>query len=452
MPPVIEAVSVGRRYRHGITESGPLTWRKLVSSRRPTRGLHPVWALRDVSFSVDGGRSLGLVGPNGAGKSTLLRLIGGVGLPDEGCLEVRGRVAALFELGQDFHPELTGRDNAITAGVVAGFSRKEMLERLPSVVEYAGLERFIDSPLRIYSSGMKARLAFAVAIHTAPDVLLVDEALAVGDVGFQRRCHESMRALRAAGVTIIVASHSVQEVRALCDDVLWLQAGRVVATGSPDEVLRRYEETTSRRTELLTPHHGDDLLTPQGLRLELHKNRFGTQEATIDAVRLLDPYCEDGSATQAGSSLRVEVLASIPEHCRPAAISLKLCRRVDGVTCLDTSTTVCTGRELVRVVADIDRLDLSPGFYSFDVGLFSGDWGRTYDFHKEAYELEVRGNGPVDAVWAPPVGWTVEDASARRASAGGLTTEASEGLSLARYAGGGPRSGSEPRSHPGERL
>jgi lipopolysaccharide transport system ATP-binding protein len=414
VPPVIEALSLGRRYRRGISQSGPLTWRKLLSNRGPRRGLHPVWALRDVSFSVEAGSSLGLVGPNGAGKSTLLRLIGGIGLPDEGSLEVRGRVAALFELGQDFHPELTGRDNAITAGVIAGFSRKDMLQRLPRVIEYADLGRFIDSPVRIYSSGMKARLAFAVAIHTAPDVLLVDEALAVGDAGFQRRCQESMRELRAAGVTILVASHSVQEVRALCDDVLWLQAGRVIASGTPDEVLRLYEEITARQTKLLTPSHGEDVRTPQGVRLELHANRFGTQEARIEAVRLLDPLGADGSAARTGSPLRVEVVASVPERLQPAAISLKLIRRSDGLTFLDTSTVVSTGADLVRVAADFERLDLAPGLYSFDVGLFSGDWDRTYDFHKGAYELNVTGSGPPDAIWAPPIGWTVQDASVSR--------------------------------------
>lgn len=412
MPPVIEAVSVGRRYRHGVSPSGPLTWRKLLSNRGPRRGLQPVWALREVSFSVEAGRSLGLVGPNGAGKSTLLRLIGGIGRPDEGRLEVNGRVAALFELGQDFHPELTGRANAITAGVIAGFTRKEMLQRLPAVMEYADLGRFIDSPLRIYSSGMKARLAFAVAIHTDPDVLLVDEALAVGDVGFQRRCLESMRGLRAAGVTIVVASHSVDEVRAICDHVMWLQAGSVVTSGPPDEVIRRYEEITARRTELLTPHHGDGTPTAQGVRLELHKNRFGTQEARIDSVRLLGPWPEDHSAGLTGSPLRVEVLASVPEHLQPAALSVKLIRRRDGLMCLDTSTTVSASTDLVRVTAGIERLDLSPGEYSFDVGLFSEDWDRTYDFHKAAYELQVTGPGPAGALWAPPVGWTVEDASA----------------------------------------
>lgn len=412
MPAVIEADSLGRRYRHGISNSGPLTWKKLLSNRWPRRGTQPLWALRDVTFSVGSGRSLGLVGPNGAGKSTLLKLIGGIGLPDEGTLAVRGRVAALFELGQDFHPELSGRDNALAAGVVAGLTRKEMLARLPDVIEYAGLARFIDSPLRIYSSGMRARLAFAVAIHTDPEVLLVDEALAVGDVGFQRRCRDSMRDLRAAGVTIVVASHSVEEVRALCDEVLWLRAGRAVASGTPDEVLQRYEQITTQETELLTPQHGEASHTPQGVLLELRRNRFGTQEASIEVVRLLGAFDLEHPAVPSGSPLRVEVVASIPEHLQPAAISLKLVRQADGLVCLDSSTTATAGSGQVTMRADIERLDLTPALYSFDVGLYSADWDRTYDFHKAAYDLQVTGGGPSSAVWAPPVSWMAGETSA----------------------------------------
>jgi hypothetical protein len=242
--------------------------------------------------------------------------------------------------------------------------------------------------------------------------LLVDEVLAVGDVGFQRRCRERMGDLRAAGVTIVVASHSVEEVRALCDDVLWLRAGRVVASGSPDEVLDRYEEITARQTRLLTPQQGDELHTPSGVPLELHRNRFGTQEATIDAVHLIDLFGQDCSAVPVGSPIRVDVLASIPAHLKPAAVSVKLIRRRDGVVCLDTSTTAASETGLVRMTADLERLDLAPGLYSFDVGLFSADWDRTYDFHKAAYELHVTGGDPSGAVWAPPVAWTVSDVSA----------------------------------------
>jgi lipopolysaccharide transport system ATP-binding protein len=409
---MIEARDLGRRYRHGVAESGPLTWKKLLSKRGRRGDLLPVWALRHLDFDVHTGQSLGLVGPNGAGKSTLLKLIGAIGLPDEGQLRVRGRVAALFELGQDFHPDLTGRDNIRTAGLIAGFARREVQRRLPDVIEFAGLGPFIDSPLRVYSSGMKARLAFAVAIHNEPDILLVDEVLAVGDVGFQRRCAERIGTLRAAGVTIVVASHSVDEVRSLCDEVMWLRGGRVVATGPPDQVLQRYTEATTQETRLLTPAPAQ-AGTPRDSHLGLHENRFGTQEATIDSFRILDSRGQERAEFPTEAALHLEIVGSVPVALQPVNISVRVIRRRDGVGCLDSSTRVMSTSAEIRVTADIERVDLAPGDYGVDVGLYSHDWDRTLDFHTGAYSLKVVGAGPTDAIWAPPVGWAVRDARAR---------------------------------------
>ena len=407
MESVVEAVDVGRRYRHGVTGSEPLTWKKLLSNRRPNRSLEPIWALRHVDFSLSSGRSLGLVGPNGAGKSSMLQLLGGIGLPDEGKIKVKGRVSALFDLGQDFHPELTGRDNARIAGVIAGLTRREVQRRMPEIIDFAGLGRFIDSPLRVYSTGMKARLAFAVAIHTEPEILLVDEVLAVGDIGFQRRCHQRIRDLRGSGVTIVVASHSVDEVRSLCDEVLWLRGGRVIATGPPDDVLDRYSEVTSEETRLLTPLSTDDSRRAGDVRLDLHENRFGTQEATIDSFRILDCWGVERSSMPTSASIRVEIAARVPLEFQQVNFSVKLGRRRDGLVCLDTSTQVAPATGSTVAIAEIGRLDLAPGDYAFDVGLYTEDWDRTLDFHKAAYRLQVTGPGPADAVMAPPVDWTV---------------------------------------------
>ena len=411
MASAVEAVDVGRRYRHGIACEEPLTWRSLLSNRRPNRRLQPIWALRHVDFALPWGSSLGLVGPNGAGKSTLLKLLGGIGLPDEGQVRVNGRVSALFDIGQDFHPDLSGRDNARIAGVIAGFTRKEIQRRLPGIIEFAGLGRFIDSPLRVYSAGMKARLAFAVAIHTEPEVLLVDEVLAVGDIGFQRQCTQRIRELRGAGVTIVVASHSVDEVRSLCDEVLWLRGGRVIASGSPDEVLQRYVDTTSEETRLLTPVSTDDYIAHEGVRLDLHENRFGTQEATVDRVWILDCQGQVKGPVQTSTSLRIEIIASVPPGIGGVNVSIKLLRRRDGLVCVDTSSHVTPEAGTIRTVAEIERLDLAPGDYAFDVGLYTEDWDRTLDLHKGAYHLEVTGGGPTDSVLVPPVAWTTPDGS-----------------------------------------
>lgn len=218
------------------------------------RRLAPVerfWALRDVNFSVAAGRMLGVVGANGAGKSTLLRLIGGVGRPNEGTVEVRGRIGALLELGAGFHPDLTGRDNVFISGVISGLTRREVSQKFESIVAFAELEESIDSPLHTYSSGMQMRLGFAVAVHVEPEILLIDEVLAVGDQYFQRKCLSRIGEFKKKGCTIILVSHDAGIIRELCDEALWLRAGRLMSYGDPETVVREYgkevEEESGRR-------------------------------------------------------------------------------------------------------------------------------------------------------------------------------------------------------------
>jgi lipopolysaccharide transport system ATP-binding protein len=198
------------------------------------------WALRDVSFSVAPGRMLGIVGANGSGKSTLLRLIGGVERPDEGSVKIHGKSCAFLDLGVGFHGDLTGRENVFISGVVSGLTRAEVAERFDSIVAFAELEEFIDGPLRTYSTGMQMRLAFAVAVHVQPEILLIDEALTVGDLPFQRKCFERIAYFKAEGCTLVLVSHSTEAIREFCDEALWLHAGRLRAYGSPDTVVEQY--------------------------------------------------------------------------------------------------------------------------------------------------------------------------------------------------------------------
>lgn len=199
-------------------------------------------ALRDVSFSVAPGSVLGVIGANGSGKSTLLRLIGGVGRPDEGHVEVTGTIGALLDLGVGFHPDLTGRENVFVNGVISGLTRREVAKQFDSIVAFAELESFIDNPIRTYSSGMQMRLGFAVAIHARPEILLIDEILSVGDHSFQRKCFERIAQFRAEGCTIILVSHDTGAIRSFCDEALWLNSGRLVLQGRPDVVVNRYIE------------------------------------------------------------------------------------------------------------------------------------------------------------------------------------------------------------------
>jgi lipopolysaccharide transport system ATP-binding protein len=199
-------------------------------------------ALNDVSFEIKQGESLGLIGPNGSGKSTTLALIAGVLKPQVGKVEVRGRIAPLLELGAGFHPELTGRENILLNGILLGLTRREVLAKMEEIVAFSELESFIDQPIRTYSSGMYARLGFSVAAHLDPEILLIDEVLAVGDLGFQAKCREKLDDFKRRQVTIVLVSHSVGEIRGFCDRVIWLNNGRIAADGQPGVVISRFEE------------------------------------------------------------------------------------------------------------------------------------------------------------------------------------------------------------------
>jgi lipopolysaccharide transport system ATP-binding protein len=247
----VEGRGVCRAYRRYGADR-PWTWQEaLVRGWRRLQQPEFFWALRDVSFSIAPGRMVGLIGANGAGKSTLLRLIGGVGRPDAGQITVRGRIGALLELGAGFHPELTGRENAVITGVISGLTKAEVAAQFDAMVRFAELEDFIDSPLRTYSSGMIMRLAFAVAAHIQPEVLLIDEVLSVGDLAFQEKCLERIRSFRARGCTIVLVSHDAEQVAELCDEALWLHAGRLVAHGPAPQVVVQYAAEMSARAHAL---------------------------------------------------------------------------------------------------------------------------------------------------------------------------------------------------------
>lgn len=212
----------------------------LVRGLRRLQPFEGFWALRDVSFSVAPGRMVGLIGSNGSGKSTLLRLIGGVGRPDEGSIDVYRRMGALLDLGTGFHPDLTGRENVFVNGVISGLTRREVAERFDSIVDFAELEAFIDNPIRTYSTGMQMRLGFAIAVHADPEILLIDEILSVGDHSFQRKSFERIAQFKAEGCTIILVTHDTTVVREVCDEAFWLDAGRLVLHDRPDVVVDQY--------------------------------------------------------------------------------------------------------------------------------------------------------------------------------------------------------------------
>jgi lipopolysaccharide transport system ATP-binding protein len=204
---------------------------------------HHFWALRNISLKVEPGRIVGIIGRNGTGKSTLLRVIAGIMKPEEGSIKVWGRLAAVLDLGAGFHPDLTGRENLMVAGIVAGSTRREIEEQVDSILEFAEIEEYIDNPLHTFSSGMSMRLAFSLAIHVDPDVFLIDEVLAVGDVAFQHKCLKRIIDAKEQGCAILLATHDLSVSREMCDELLWLDGAKIAAFGPPGEVVDKYLES-----------------------------------------------------------------------------------------------------------------------------------------------------------------------------------------------------------------
>jgi lipopolysaccharide transport system ATP-binding protein len=251
MSVAIEAQALSKRYRIGKLEAAYGTLREsLTHAAKRVAGLEhrphreEVWALRDVSFRVDEGQVLGVVGRNGAGKSTLLKILTRITSPTSGRATIRGRVGSLLEVGTGFHPELTGRENVFLNGSILGMKRREIQSKLGEIVEFSGIEKFIDTPDKRYSSGMSVRLAFAVAAHLEPEILLVDEVLAVGDAEFQRRCLGRMEDMSGTGRTILFVSHNMQAINQLCDRAILLEGGGIAAEGQTAEVVTRYLQST----------------------------------------------------------------------------------------------------------------------------------------------------------------------------------------------------------------
>ena len=272
MAVAIATEKLSKRYRIGELQAGYGTLReslvhgakRIVGAERHHHHREEIWAVRDVSFEVPQGQVVGVVGRNGAGKSTLLKMLTRITTPTTGRAEIRGRTGSLLEVGTGFHPELTGRENVFLNGAVLGMKRREIQRKFPEIVEFAGVEKFIDTPVKRFSSGMYVRLAFAVAAHLEPEILLVDEVLAVGDAEFQRRCLGRMQDFGASGRTVLFVSHNMQAVARLCERTLLLEGGRVVLDGPSPEVVAQYLQTghgtgSYREWRDLSTSPGDDI-------------------------------------------------------------------------------------------------------------------------------------------------------------------------------------------------
>ena len=360
------------------------------------------WALQDVTFEVGKGETVGLIGPNGTGKSTVLKMIAGIIEPDSGRVEVHGRVGALLELGAGFHPDLSGRENIYLNGSVLGLRRVEIESKLDDIIAFAELERFVDMPVKHYSSGMQMRLGFAIAAHIDPDILLVDEVLAVGDEAFQKKCIERIEEFEMEGCTILFVSHNLQLVQHICDKALWLEGGQVHQVGPADRVVAAY---TGRVNETL-----EGKLNLQNNRARLSDRLEGFH---ICNVRMIDGEGHPCWTFNSGDSVLIEIEYESDERVEEPVFSL-LIHRADGLYVSSTNThnidpleiPPIKGRGKVSVI--IDSLNLHQGYYFLSVGAyFRPDppyWSSEADFLDKVLRFRMLSDGrhgvlSLDATW-----------------------------------------------------
>ncbi len=389
--------AVSKRYRQRDERR---SLRSLLFSRDRRPNTTAFWALRDVTFQVPAGSSTGLIGGNGAGKSTLLRLASGLGPPTTGTIAVPRDTLSVLGLGASFDRTLSGSENALTALVVAGLSRRQASATLLAVREFAELGDFFDRPARTYSAGMALRLAFAVAVQLHADAFVVDEVLSVGDLRFQEKCTAHLKALRASGATILIASHDLEQVVSLCDEAVWLDAGRVRRSGPAADVAAAYRDAMRSRTLEVTPRPPD---TDTESSLKLRQNRFGSQEITLEDVSV---NLSDEARIEAGDSVRIDLRVQAGRRAREVVLGIGIRRAADDLELVKEHTElgIVDADRLVSIA--IERLDLAPGEYRIDVGAYAADWTLAYDYHWGANGLTVGGTRrPGAAVLQPEVRW-----------------------------------------------
>ncbi len=398
-------ISAERASRRFLVNPEPVRTLKELVLRRGRPSAAEVWALRDVSLAVEPGDAVGLVGRNGSGKTTLLSLIAGIITPTSGRVAAGGRVASLLELGAGFHPDFSGRENVYLNGSLYGLKRRTIDERFDEIVSFAELERFIDNPVRTYSSGMYMRLGFAVAAHIDADILLLDEVFAVGDEEFQRKCFAKIFEYKQRGGTIVFVSHDAASVERLCQRALLLRNGRVELDGSAQEAIARYHKLLADERD---PAEG-----AAGLR------EYGSGEARIAAARLLGPDGEERQQLAAGEPLTVELRIAAREALAPPRVSIEL-RDEAGLllaaAALDTAELgweEVPGERLLRF--DVERPPLADGRFRlrFELGDQSGR--RLYHWLDDGVRFVVYpgegARGPVllDGTWSlQEIGATAE--------------------------------------------
>ena len=420
---LVHVSKIYRRYggKHFSTLKSALLQRSILRDLQPSETFP---ALTDVSFSVPKGSTFGVIGRNGSGKSTALKLVAGITKPTTGTVRVDGRISALIELGAGFHPEISGRENVYINGIMLGLTKREIQNRFEEIVDFAELREFIDAPVKTYSSGMYMRLGFAVAIHVDPDVLLVDEVLAVGDEGFTHKCLDKFAEFKRSNKTILLVTHSLNLVERFCDDAVWLDAGEKQAEGDPKRVVGAYltkveegedellAETTARAVEAAhapSPEEGPAPADPTSTMLHATEGRWGAREIEITEVTLLDPAGEPSFVFHSGDAMSVRLKVHAVQVMDDFVFGIGLFN-ADGICCYGTNTYLeqMNPGELsgdAEATFHITSLDLVEGTYKLDVAVHKRD-GYPYDYHRLLYTFRVKSRTHDVGIYRPPHRWT----------------------------------------------
>ncbi len=391
--------NVGLSYRRRFGRTSTLKERALLWLRGARRS-EIFWALQDVSFEIRSGETIGLIGANGSGKSSLLKLIAGIYPPDRGTVRVAGRVAALLELGAGFQPDLTGRENVHLYGAILGLGAKEIEGRFEEIREFSGLGELIDTPVRHFSSGMVTRLGFSVVAHLNPDLLLVDEILAVGDFNFQQKCIDHMVGYLNSGRSLLFVSHDLDALAKLCHRAIWLDQGRLVLSGPTQTVLEAY------RTEM-EHRRGTELPAPRD-----RFQRWGTGEVEIRSVRLLDPAGHEIERAVPGSPLHLEVGYIAHQAVEDPVMGLGI-HHQNG-TVLSGPNTRLLGCQLRRVEGQgavrfyLDSCPFLPGEYGITASVYDASLTHAYDHRERAWTLQVAWKTALDAYGSVVIPWKVD--------------------------------------------
>lgn len=379
--PAIRFKDVSKRFKINADQSDSVLDTLISSFSRSKQGEDRyLWAVGETTFDILPGECVGLVGRNGSGKSTMLKLAAGIIRPTSGRVEIRGRLSALLELGAGFHPELTGRENISLNASILGLNNAEIAQKYDDIVKFSELGEFVNMPVKHYSSGMYMRLGFSVAVHVNPDVLLIDEILAVGDQSFQDKCIKRLHNLRDEGTTVVFVSHNLETVRSLCSRIMWIDSGRSIADGPSDEVLPQYVESfTSQDVE--------------AERATVLPQRWGSGQIEFTNLQLLNGVGEVQEQFVSGDSVTVEMHIQAKQPVRSPEFSLSFYRdnttnTTDPESCLRmTESDIASGPSIIR--CHIERLSLPPADYYISADIHDVEKDQVYDHHEKAYLLKV---------------------------------------------------------------